>query len=40
MTKQIIIEVSDDKWHSHMKIVGEIIGAAHFLEADVQIEEV
>ena len=40
MTKQIIIEVSDDKWDTYMSVVGEIIGAAHFIEANVQVEEV
>jgi hypothetical protein len=40
VTKQIIIEFSDDKWDTHMDVVGEIIGAADFIEANVQVEKV
>lgn len=40
MTKQLIIEVSDEKWDAHFQAVGDIIGAATFLEANIQIEEV
>lgn len=40
MTKQLIIEVSDEKWDAHLQAIGDIIGAATFLEANIQIEEV
>lgn len=40
MTKQITIEMSDEKWEKHFNVVGEIIGAAHFLEANIEVEEV
>lgn len=40
MTKQITIEIPDATYHENIRTVGEIIGAAHFLEAVVQIEEV
>lgn len=40
MTKQITIEIPDETYHTHFRTVGEIIGAAHFLDAVVQIEEV
>lgn len=40
MTKQIRIELSDDKYARHFRQVGEIIGIATFLEADVEVEEV
>ena len=32
--------MSDEKWETHFKAVGEIIGIATFLEADVEVEEV
>lgn len=40
MTKQVTIEMSDEKWETHFKAVGEIIGIATFLEANVEVEEV
>ena len=40
MTKQIIIEVDDDKYVDYPLIVGDIIGAATYLEAFIEIKEV
>lgn len=40
MTKQIVIEISDSKWDAHFQAVGDIIGAATFLEANIQVEDV
>lgn len=40
MTKQIRIELSDDKYKTHFQAVGEIIGIATFLEANIEVEEV
>lgn len=40
MTKQITIEMSEEKWNTHFNAVGEITGIATFLEANVSVEEV
>jgi len=40
MTKQVTIEMSDEKWDKHFQAVGEIIGIATFLEANIEVEEV
>jgi ABC-type uncharacterized transport system ATPase subunit len=38
--KRIIIEVSDEKFDQYTREVGEIIGIATFIEADVRVEAV
>lgn len=40
MSKQIMIEVSDAKYDAYPHIVGEIVGAATYLEAAIEIQEV
>lgn len=40
MTKQIIIEVSDEAYTEHFKVIGSIIGDATYIDADIEIREV
>lgn len=40
MSKQIVIEVSDEKYAKHALVVGAIVGDASFLEAKVRIKDV
>lgn len=40
MSKQIVIEVSDEKYAKHQLVVGAIVGDASFLEARVAIHDV
>lgn len=39
MSKQIVIEVSDEKYAKHPLVVGAIVGDASFLEAHVSIHD-
>lgn len=39
MTKQIIVEMSDARYKEFSREVGEIVGIATFIEADVQIRD-
>lgn len=40
MSKQIVIEVSDEKYAKHPLVVGAILGDATFLDAKVRVEDV
>lgn len=40
MSKQITIEVSDDKYAQHQLVIGAILGDATFLDAKVRVEDV
>jgi len=40
VSKQITIEVSDDKYDSHPLVVGAILGDATFLDAKVRVEDI
>jgi hypothetical protein len=40
LTKQIIIEISDEKFDQYTREVGEIVGIASFIEAEVLVKEV
>lgn len=40
MTKQITIEVSDENYKAYSNVVAEIIGAATYIEAVIEIQEV
>lgn len=40
MTKQIVIEVSDETYYEQFTVIGSIIGDATYLEAAIEIRDV